>query len=177
LIVTKSTGKVKRAFTVHTIESLMEKTIEEGDCRLWTGYIGNNTPQVSHEKKMVMVRRLILKLKGKRVARADHVGTTCGVCGCVEPSHIQQRTRREHSSLMGLSPNRNRLARAAKMAKHARENRAKLSIEIAREIRASDESGPVWAARLGITRGLVSRIRRGQAWREFGGNPFAGLGA
>jgi len=174
---TKSTGKVKRAFTVHTIESLMAKTIEEGECRLWTGYTQKNNPQIMHKKKMVLVRRLILKLQGKTVGKTDHASTTCGVCGCVEPTHLILRTHSEHASMMGLSSNRKRLARAAKLADWARKNTAKLTIQIAREIRASDESGPVLAARFGVQRGMISRIRRGQAWREFGGNPFAGLGA
>jgi hypothetical protein len=45
---------------------------------------------------------------------------------------------------------------------------AKLTEALALEIRRSNESGVSVARRLGITPKLVSQIRRGQRWREYG---------
>lgn len=55
--------------------------------------------------------------------------------------------------------------------------KGKLNEQAAVEIRASDETLTVLAERYGVHFSLISKVKTGQAWREFGGNPFAGLGA
>ena len=47
-------------------------------------------------------------------------------------------------------------------------------MEQVREIRLSEDSGPVLAERYGVNRSLIGGIRRGTAWRDYS-NPFAGL--
>lgn len=42
----------------------------------------------------------------------------------------------------------------------------KLSMEMAREIRASDEPVATLAARYGVTEGSISHVRKGKTWRE-----------
>jgi hypothetical protein len=161
---------------VQTLESLRARTVEEGECLIWQGYIGNAVPQVSHGGKVVSVRRLILELSGKCVKPTDYAAPRCGNAACVCQEHVMIRTTAQHSRAMAKSPTRNEDLRAAKLAAVARQGRAKINIQQAREIRCSEESGTVLAERYGIDKGLVSRIRRGEAWREFS-NPFAGLGA
>lgn len=163
-----------RPQTVHTLESLYANTIEEGECLLWNGYVGNKTPQVCHAGKMVSVRRLILTLEGKTLAPGDHAACGCGVETCI--AHIEHRTKTQHAVAMGKALGRNQILRSSRMAQAARESRAKLTIEQAREIRCSDESGPVLASQYGVNKSLVARIRRNEAWREFS-TPFSGLGA
>ncbi len=172
---TASTGKRRtRGVAVQTMETLLARTVEVGECREWQGYVGNGVPQVSHQGKVVAVRRLMLELQGRTLRPGDHAGCSCGNSLCVQ--HIVQRTHAQHARAMSKSPARSELARAAKLAQHARAHRAKITMEIAREIRCSPDSGPVLAARYGIDKGLVSRIRRNEAWREFS-SPFAGLGS
>lgn len=165
-----------RKLTTHTIDTLMARTTEVGDCMEWQGYSTNNVPQVFHDGKIYAVRRLILLLSGKVLKPGDHASCRCGNRLCVKPEHIVHRNRTQHASAMGKSPVRKELQRSAKLADFAREHRAKLTMEIAREIRCSSESGQVLADRFGVHRSLVSRIRRGQMWRDFS-SPFAGLGA
>jgi len=161
---------------VQTLESLLARTVEEGECLLWDGYIGNGVPQVSHGGKVVSVRRLILELSGKDVGPTDYASPKCRNAACVCQEHIVHRTNAQHASAMAKAPTRNHDLRAAKLAAVARKGDTKINIEQAREIRCSDESGPILAERYGIGKGLIARIRRGEAWREFS-NPFAGLGA
>ena len=67
-------------------------------------------------------------------------------------------------------------ARIAKLAAYGRAHRAKLTLDQARTIRMSDESGTVLAERYSVSRQTVNRIKAGTAWREVS-TPFAGLGA
>lgn len=161
---------------LQTMESLLARTIEEGECQLWPGYIGNGVPQVSHNGKVVSIRRLMLELLGKAVDPTDYASPRCHNTACVCPEHIVHRTAAQHARAMAKAPTRNEDLRAAKLAATARKGDTKISIEKAREIRCSDETGPVLAERYGVGKGLIARIRRGEAWREFS-NPFAGLGA
>ena len=68
-----------------------------------------------------------------------------------------------------------RTAKIAKTRRHSNVNK-KLDIDKAREIRMSTESGPVLAARYGVNRSLISRIKRGTDWKDYA-NPYAALGA
>lgn len=169
-----SDGRKNRPLAVQTMESLIARTDEEGDCLIWKGYIGNGVPQVSHHGKVIAVRRLMLELQGRVLRIGDHAASKCRNPSCVNPEHISHRNKFQHSAAMHSAP-RNEEVRAAKLAAFRRKT-AKLDMEKAREIRCSDESGPVLAARYGVDKALVSRIRRNEAWREFS-NPFAGLGA
>lgn len=160
---------------VQTIETMLARTTEEGECRLWNGYIGNGVPQVSHKGKVVAVRRLMLDLQGRELKPGEHAVPRCKNPECVHPDHILVRNASQHSKAMLAVP-RNEPLRAARCAEHKRKNGAKINMEIAREIRASDEAGHVLGARFGIDKSMVARIRNGDSWREFS-SPFAGLGA
>jgi hypothetical protein len=161
---------------VQTMETLLARTEEIGDCRQWLGYVGNKVPQVSHDGKVIAVRRLMLTLNGKELRTGDSAGVKCGHQWCVEPEHIAQRDKSQHARKMSKSPNRNEQKRAANVAAFKRANGAKITMEQAREIRASDESGHVLAGIYGIDKARIARIRRNEAWKEFS-SPFSGLGA
>jgi hypothetical protein len=67
-----------------------------------------------------------------------------------------------------LSPaNRARVA-------NGRRRKSKLNIDMVREIRASDEPGPLIEARYGLKKGYASVIRSGKRWQDHA-SPFAGL--
>lgn len=163
--------------TIHTFESLMDMTIEEGDCRLWDKYLGNGVPMVYHDGKLIQVRKLILTLQGVDVW-AKYTAAKCNNPLCVEPDHIIQRSPKQQYIHIGkrLSFAPSNQARIAKITKACREASGKLTQEQAIEIRMSDESGPVLSERYGIDRSMVSRIKRGKNWAMEFGNPFAGLG-
>lgn len=160
----------------HTIESLLERTVEEGDCRLWTGYLCNGVPQVHHQGKMVPVRRLMLALAGKNSTAAAFVACSCGNTSCVEPLHIVQHTEVHHMRKMARASSTGpaKLIRIARLTQTMRANSIIGSIDVAREIAASTESGPVLAARYGVNCTTINNIKRGDSWAS-GAHPFAGL--
>lgn len=159
---------------IHTLESLMARTEEVGDCRVWTGYSTNKTPQVHHQGDMVSVRKLILELSGVRV-NGQFIGATCGTENCVCPEHIIQRNQKNQAKAMAKKAAERRAERET-MHIISRRKRAdtKLNLEAVREIRASEESGPILAAKYGVSRTLINKVKRGIYWRDEG-NPFAGL--
>lgn len=168
-------SRKNRPKQVQTMESLLARTTEEGDCLLWQGYVGNGVPQVSHGGKVVSVRRLMLEMMGRVVKPTDFTPARCGCRTCVEPSHIVQRTHQQHAIAMLKAP-RNETVRVAKLQAYKRTHSAKLTLEQAREIRSSPETGAALARQYGVDKSLVSMIRLGKSWREMT-SPFAGLGA
>lgn len=164
-------AKKKPRYTTHTIESLMARTEEYGDCRLWTGYLGNGVPMVFHDGVLMPVRRLIRTLEGKSTNRAFFYSCTCGEGRCVEGTHILERTGNKHMRLMAANSDLSPLKRA-KLIVVNRTLKAKLSLDAARQIRASTERTAVLAERYGVSRYTICRVKRHEAWSE---NTFAGL--
>lgn len=162
--------------TIHTIESLMAWTTEEGDCRLWDKYLCNGSPMVYHDGRLIQVRKLMLMLAGTHVW-GKYIPAKCNNPRCVEMDHITQRTAKQQHVHMAkkVSTSPSNQSRIIKITKARREQVGKITQEQAIEIRMSDESGPVLADRFGITRAMVNRIKRGQSWVQEFGNPFAGL--
>jgi hypothetical protein len=163
----------------HTIESLKARTIEEGDCWLWQGYKANGTPQVSNPRpgfrsKMYSVRRLMRELATEKPTPDGHYVTSCGTPDCVNPKHVLYRTDEQHLQAIGRLSSTG-ITKARKLRQHyMKVGRAKLTDEIAQEIRLSNESSPALAQRYGVDRSLISKVRRGEAWKVLA-NPFRGL--
>jgi hypothetical protein len=165
---------VMRARKVHTLESLLERTEDIGECMVWKGYSCNRTPQVDNQGQMVPVRRLILGLTGTPVV-GRFIGVKCGTDLCVCPAHITQRSVKTHAKVMARAAASRRAAKATEqLIARRRRDDLKLNAEKAREIRESAESGQVLADRYGVSRSLVNKIKRGVYWRDTS-NPFAGL--
>lgn len=158
---------------VHTVQSLLERTVEVGECLEWQGYYGNFVPYVSHEGKMISVRRLLRLLDGQP-APTGYYATSCDNPKCVNPDHIMYRTEKRHMSRMARS-NISTPTKAQKIRDaHIKGGRTALDESKAQEIRLSDEPGPVLAQRYGVSRSTIAKIRSGMAWRIFT-SPFRGL--
>lgn len=125
---------------------------------------------------MTAVRKIVTILSGT-LARERYYGTNCGEGLCICPDHVVQRTQAEHARAMAHRANTGAIKslRMVKMTATRRRTHAKLTPELAGEIRNSEDSGPVLAQRYGITRSLVNRIKRGVQWKD-ATNPFSGLG-
>lgn len=162
--------------TIHTVQSLYALTTDEGECRLWDKYLGNGVPMVFHDGRFIQVRKLILELQGVHVW-ARYTSPKCNNPLCVDADHIVQRSpKQQHTHMakrVSLAPSNP--MRIAKITKARREQVGKINQAQAMEIRMSEESGPVLAERYGVTRTLISRIKRGESWAQEFGNPFAGL--
>lgn len=160
---------------IHTIESLLARTDEYGDCNLWTGTTANRVPMVYHQGKMYPVRKLMLELAGIHI-HGTFIATSCRTPECICLDHISQRTAQQQMAVMtkNSSKGSSHVIRIAKLTEYKRRMAAKITMEIAREIRASEKTQREIAAQFGIDRSLVGRIRRNQSWRETS-SPFGGL--
>lgn len=154
------------------MDRILGRTREVGDCMEWAGYaVQGKFPQIRVESKCYPVRRLIWLLT-RGATRSDlWIANSCDNPLCVNPDHLIAHTRGK--AMMGtVRP----VAQRVKIS-NAKRSKSVLTMELVREIRASDDSNPVLAARYGIQPGYVSRLRRGGiVWKEYT-NPFAGLGA
>ena len=84
---------------------------------------------------------------------------TCGNPACVNPEHTARSTR----------------TRMNRIAEVKRRTDAKLSQADVDQIRASDDRYEDLAARFGVSKSLIGRVRRGEVWRTFSASPFSGL--
>lgn len=162
-----------REIKTHTLESLLARTVEVGDCREWQGYIANDVPQVSHGGKMMTVRRLMFELRGESVD-GYYIAPKCCNFRCVNPEHAIARTSKAHYKVMNQNVDPNGLLRIIKLQKVAK-GRRKLTDEQVQQIRSDPRPSRAVAAEHGVNRGLVCLIRAGKAHRAVTANPFAGL--
>jgi len=154
------------------LSDLLARTVEEGDCLLWTGYATQGKyPQWRIKNINRPARRVVYEAVHGPIKPGLQVGVNCGCDLCMHPDHLVARPKK-------LAMRRIKMTRAKRMnIAHARRAKsAKLTIELVREIRASDEPGNVIEKRMGLVKGYASRIRLGKLWADHA-SPFAGLGA
>ncbi len=161
-----------RAKTIHTIESLRARCVEEGECWHWQGYSANHVPQVHDGEKMTATRKVMWRLMGHEVKKG-YYSTSCGHKDCVNPEHLVYRSPAVHMRKMNAQEFT--LERKLKMqqARRARPDIV-LSESLAREIRVADGRYSDIGAQYGVTKAVVSRIKQGRLWRDTA-NPFGGL--
>lgn len=101
--------------------------------------------------------------------QGEIVVRTCGSYDCVTPDHLTVRTRAEHMRITQerLGPIWHSLHRIAiTRAMQQKHPSRKLTPEIARAIRMSDEACSVLAERYGIAKSRAIAIKAGFAWRD-----------
>lgn len=115
---------------------------------------------------------------GKAMQEGRKGYRTCKVDDCVNPDHIKAWTRVEHGKWIAKQGTwRGQPKRIAANTATVRK-RAKLSVEKAREIRASDEPQMALATRYGVPQSTIWAIKQGKAWRDAASNAsvFSWLG-
>ena len=157
------------------IEKIQCHITIEGDCWEWHGCMQGSIPMMKHKNGVSNVRRLVLIDRG--VPMTGFIATyTCGNSACVSPEHTARSTRARMNRLimadMNAATNTLRIKRIADVK---RRTDAKLSLDDVSQIRASDDRHEDLAARFGVSKSLIGRIRRGEVWRTFSASPFAGL--
>jgi hypothetical protein len=163
------------------LQRIKSRCIECGDCHEWQGSAtksptGTMYPSVRVNGKAKMVRRIVYEATHGSIRAKHAIRTTCGNDLCVNGAHLATNTTSQIATIAARAGKFSGFARSAKIANSKRARDAKLTQEIATEIRFSEETGPVLAARYGVNRSLVVRIKAGKAWRDYS-NPFMGLGA
>lgn len=154
-----------------------ERSVEFADCMLWSASTNDaGHPQYKPVgRACTLVRRDVYRLSGRELHKRVPIDTRCGEKACINPDHLFESTTSAIALRAGARGAFSSKARCAKIAA-AKRSKAKLpgGMETAREIRMSSETGTVLAARHGIDRSLVNRIKRNLAWKDYS-NPFAGL--
>lgn len=149
---------------------LLARSKLDADCWIWQGsVIQGKFPSMRFNGVGHPVRRVAYTLIRGPVEPKLQVGVhkDCHPL-CVCPDHLVVRTKSEAITGHQVSlPARLKMARAKRAV-------SKLTQAQVQEILGSSESGVALAKRLGISHGLVSKIRLGQSWRDFT-NPFLQL--
>lgn len=160
------------------IETIRNRCRECGDCWEWISSATRDHHKRYPQVKIgpgapKLVRRVAWELVRGPIKSGLSISPDCGNPYCVNPAHMACLTESQKSK---RAAKRGTLMTAAKAKaiSDTRRKSAKISVEIAQIIKVSDESGPALAERYGVDRTLVSKIRRGQIWKDYS-NPFAGL--
>ena len=152
------------------------RTVDDGGCLRWIGAAGNGHPSMRVDGRQVLTRRVIVELDSGPIARGKIVRCTCETPLCVAREHLIVTTYRAVATECGRRGLMSGPVRGARIAASKRcSEKAKLTAEAVREIRASTSTGVALARRYKVSESTVSRIRLGRMWREFVGNPWAGL--
>jgi hypothetical protein len=168
-----------------TEEWIAQRCEEDGDCLLWKHWCDHRgAPRFRFRDSetgvdsTLYLRRIVWQQSGKTIKPTERLLMTCGNSRCLVAWHMKRVSMADVLALNICRPD----AKARKdigMRKKLREApNVKLTMEKARYIRASEgKTLQVLADELGCSAQLVSRVRRGDAWKESTGSPFAGLGA
>lgn len=162
----------------HTLETLTARTVEEGDCLIWQGYISNKTPQVvsypGGKKTMVSARKLMRELQIGKPQPKGSYGNTCDNHNCVNPDHTIWKSELVHMRYMAKKRVVSNVTASKLRQYRVDTGQVKLCESKAQEIRLSDESGPVLAERFGVSKSWINKIKRGEVWRVLS-SPWQGL--
>ena len=151
------------------LPTIHARCVDEGDCLLWTGAKNDSgLPYGSHRGKTVNLRRLVWELSHGATIRPGYLAcTSCGNASCLQPEHVVARTRKAHGALLSAAGSYSCPSRKARITAGRRKAaNIKISLEIAREIRRSDDTAEVEAAKHGVSKNLVNGIRQGRFWAE-----------
>lgn len=150
------------------LSDILARCDEVGECMLWQGGMtGMGLPiaRLRSGDSPTSLRRHVFVLSIRELRPGECVWTSCGESRCLHPAHLRAGTRPQ--MLLALRrAGRYRSVAMTMQRIQAGRMRGKITLEIARAIRVSDEPATAHAERYGIDVSLVRRIRRGEAWRE-----------
>lgn len=150
------------------LERILSRTAEDGDCLLWTGHTnGRGHPKLGK----LGVRRTYWTLTRGELGAADLVTCSCGNPACL--THLEKTNRSKVATAIGARPDVKARRISANRRSAAYRPGVKLSFDLAREIRASDERTDVLMRRYRCSRSTIYKVRHNLAWKDT--SPFAGL--
>lgn len=142
------------------------RTVEEGNCLLWTGAFCTRGPVATVAQVQYPLRKVVWEQKNGQPFPADKVATvTCGNPRCLE--HVVARTWSQLNSRPTSISHRIKTALA-------RRKGSKLTDEAVNDIRYGSDKPPIAAARHGCSVAYVYMIRRDQCRKDYS-SPFRGL--
>lgn len=159
------------------VASVYTKCVEVGDCRIWTGKkTDTGYPRMSRRGRWFIVRRELASIKaGRPLTAREMASCTCDDPACLEWDHIEVADVQAVRERAGAAGKYSTPSKAMRIAITKRRG-AKIDIQTARAIRASEDPSESEAEKHGISPSMVRRIRNNEKWREYD-SPFQGLGA
>jgi len=154
----------KRTDGIRTMADLQGRCVRDTEtgCLRWAQCKRGSGPRVwmSELQRVLSMSQAIYYLqRGEMPPAGTKMVPICGHADCANEAHRQVGTYSVH--MKAILPKTRPISRGG----HQRRSSV-YSPQLAAEIRASAESGVTWADRLGLSRTLVCRIKRGQAWNE-----------
>lgn len=146
----------------------------------WTGkQYGNSVPLMNVGRRMISVRSVVHLATGGEPADDAHVIVTeCENPACMNPALVRLKTRKWLVQRIVDAGKIHTPVAAAKMATRRRGTGKLAGEEDAAAIRGAEPGALTELCKeKGISRQMAWRIRTGLSWRQFGANPWAGLGA
>lgn len=127
-------------------------------CWLWTGAVNaKGYGRATFSGEAVKAHRLAYRLFGGELGNG-HVCHRCDTPSCVNPDHLWLGTNTDNV--------RDKIAKGRQPpADGERNNRAKLTADDVKDVRASSETNTEAARRLGVTRKAVAFARDGTNWK------------
>lgn len=171
----------------HLLNLIKSKCEIEGNCWNWSGALqscgATPTINIAHPitgKRVVMsVRRAILMERHKEnllLLRGRLATYKCGNPKCVNPDHTHAVTRSALQNRLAKEFGYHNSPVRKKKIADAMRAKSRLTMEIAEQIRQSKKTQRAMALEFGVSQGVISKIRRGQIWKDYS-NPFSQLGA
>jgi hypothetical protein len=148
-------------------------TEEVGNCIEWFGSFGSTKHPIisSGRNGTILVRRAVWEgFSGNPIPSGFGIYMTCRNHRCVDFNHMMLVTPGELAKISAHFNTFSSLARRAAVAHGARRRHGKLDDEKVKMIRASTESCKTLGPKLGVNPSLISRVRRGEAWKEYAPN-------
>lgn len=152
------------------IDTILARTVEEGDCLIWQGRISNGSPVVYYDGAYRTVRRAVWEDAHGPIKPGLHPSCRCREPACVRLEHIRLLTIQQIAKLAAREGKFSSLHRRASLAAAARK-RSLLTPEQVARIRAADSAASI-ARELGISKSTAGKIRRGESWRPIGASVF-----
>jgi len=163
--------KPSKEETVAILEGRGRPTVD--GCLLWTGYVDpirGPMASLGSPPMPTSVRRKVWSLKKRVLDFNETIKPSCGNWACVAFAHMELANRADPLTGRKKTP-----VHAMHIAQGLRASIGKLSMEIAREVRASPESSPKLAIKYGVSKQAIDQIRRGETWKEYQQGLFTGL--
>jgi hypothetical protein len=161
-----------RPKVIHTLESVLARTVEVGDCLEWQGFMQDGrTPLIKVHNRLVTVRRFIRELQGTPAAPGRFLSASCGNPRCVSPDHILERTSKQHARYIASCVDMRHPVRIVKLQRMNAHKRA-LTDEQVEVVRNDPRSATALAREFGCSKSVICNIRNGQTYRQIAANPW-----
>ncbi|WP_431509767.1 HNH endonuclease [Variovorax sp. DAIF25] len=144
------------------LERARARCEDDGGCWTWQGHMNRGcTPVMKDRGRSRAVRRIVYEAACGPVKNGFEVVRTCENPRCCNPEHLKQTPADLRRRELAADRPRPKVIRPGGL-----NGLAKLSLEKARYIRASDETPTQLAKRFDVSRAAISMVLRGQTWVE-----------